>query len=292
MLLGGPSDGSPPPAEPSYPAGPGRWPASSLRSVASAAVFPKLSISLAVKAFFQGLCGNWCHASPYSAGSCFSRQVPFLGLVSFLAGVLLPLLAAVFLAAGFFGCRPLSGGRLLLRCGRSGLLSAAGSADDCAASAVGCGAGSSDAGSAASAGAVSSAADSSAGADSSVRTGSSAGGQGWPVTVAVNLQVLPRAPGPAEIAGHSPRPQPGEGVGIVLVEIHRLPDHIQHITAGVIGKGKSVAGVPPGLVRAGRCPSVRRSPGRWARCRTAWRSSGSSPQGSLLEGIRNRSAPA
>ena len=64
------------------------------------------------------------------------------------------------------------------------------------------------------------------------------------------MQVLPRAPGPAEIAGHSPRPQPGEGVGIVLVEIHRLPDHIQHITAGVICKGKSVAGVPPGLVRA------------------------------------------
>ena len=62
------------------------------------------------------------------------------------------------------------------------------------------------------------------------------------------MQVLPGAPGPAEVAGHGPGPQAGEGVGIVLVQVHGLPDHIQHITAGVICKGKSVAGVPPRLV--------------------------------------------
>ncbi|CAN3988396.1 VanZ like family, partial [Dysosmobacter welbionis] len=81
----------------------------------------------------QGLCGNWCHASPYSAGSCFPA-VPFLGLVSFLAGVLLPLLAAVFLAAGFLAAvRFLAAGFFSGAAGAAS--SAAGSADDCAASA-------------------------------------------------------------------------------------------------------------------------------------------------------------
>ena len=50
--------------------------------------------------FLQGLCGKWCHVSPYSAGSSFPA-VPFLGVVCFLAGVFLPVLAAVFFAAGF-----------------------------------------------------------------------------------------------------------------------------------------------------------------------------------------------
>ena len=64
----------------------------------------------------------------------------------------------------------------------------------------------------------------------------------------INPQVFPGAPGPAEIALHGPLTEAPKHIWIILIEIDRLPDHIQHITAGIVGKGKSVAGVPPGLI--------------------------------------------
>ena len=64
----------------------------------------------------------------------------------------------------------------------------------------------------------------------------------------VDPQILLGAALPAEVAVHGPLAQPAKGLRIVLVQVHGLPDHIEHVAAGVVGEGEAVAGLPPGLI--------------------------------------------
>ena len=63
----------------------------------------------------------------------------------------------------------------------------------------------------------------------------------------VNAQVLSGTPGPAEIAAHRPLAQAAKDIGIILVQVHGLPDDVEHVAAGVVGEAKAIARVPPGF---------------------------------------------